>query len=169
MRAAVLILPVLAVCACSTGSDTGFEGTVVFLDQQEPLYGVLSDDGTALEPVNLPPEFAEDGLRVRVEAEFLGQQGRWGELIEIIDIVFSERPPPGDAVVFDGVVTFIDLEGGFFAILGDDGGRYDPIDLPVRLAQEGLRVRVEAHIRRDLASAHMWGELIDIDSIEALP
>jgi len=71
--------------------------------------------------------------------------------------------------VLDGTVRFIDLEGGFFAILGDDGSRYDPLDLPVRFAQDGLRVGVVARIRRDLASAHMWGELIDIDTIELLP
>ncbi|MHC4931669.1 MAG: hypothetical protein ACYTGV_05710 [Planctomycetota bacterium] len=165
---ACLIL-VLASCSVSDTGLSGLQGTVVFLEQEGGLYGLVGDDGTAYEPTNLPPEFSVDGMRVRFDARDVEGSALWGRLIEILEIVRSERPPMGAAVVFDGTVHFIDLEGGFFAILGDDGGRYDPLDLPVRFAQEGLRVRVVARIRRDLASAHMWGELIDIESVELLP
>ncbi|MHC4339418.1 MAG: hypothetical protein ACYSX0_04280, partial [Planctomycetota bacterium] len=164
MRSVSLACLILALASCSV-SDTGLsglQGTVVFLEQEDGLYGLIGDDGGAYEPTNLPPEFLIDGLRVRFEARDAQGSARWGRLIEILEIVRSERPPMGVSVVLDGTVRFIDLEGGFFAILGDDGSRYDPLDLPVRFTQDGLRVRVVARIRRDLASAHMWGELIDI-------
>ena len=171
MRSAAFACLICALAACA-GPDEGMpglRGTVVFLEQEGGLFGVIGDDGIAYEPTNLPPEFSVDGLRIQFDARDVEGNARWGRLIEILEIILSQRPAMGEQVAFEGTVRFIDLEGGFFGILGDDSRRYDPIDLPIRFAQEGLRVRVSAHIRRDLASPHMWGEIIDIDTIEPLP
>lgn len=64
-----------------------------------------------------------------------------------------------------GTVRFIDIEGGFYAIIGDDSTRYDPVNLPAEFRMDGLRVEFAG--RRDLASSsiHMWGILIHIESI----
>ena len=69
MRSVGLACLILALASCGD-SDTGLsglQGTVVFLEREGGLYGLLGDDGGAYEPTNLPPEFTVDGLRVRFE------------------------------------------------------------------------------------------------------
>jgi hypothetical protein len=67
-----------------------------------------------------------------------------------------------------GTVKFINIEGGFYGIIGDNGEHYDPINLSQDFQFDGLRVRFEAKIRNDLFSIHMWGTLIEILKIEKL-
>ncbi len=73
-----------------------------------------------------------------------------------------------DVVSGTGAVRFIDLEGGFYGVIGDDGKNYDPINLGQEFQEDGLRIRFEAKIREDIASTHMWGTLIEITKIEKL-
>jgi len=75
----------------------------------------------------------------------------------------------GNTINVTGTVTHYDLEGGFWAIKGDDGKTYDPVSgLPTEFQQEGLRVRVEAVPRPDMVSIHMVGALVEIKKIEKL-
>jgi lipopolysaccharide export LptBFGC system permease protein LptF len=84
----------------------------------------------------------------------------------------TTKLPEGDddhvAVSFQGTVSYKTFEGGFFAIDGDDGNGYDPINLPDEYAVDGLRVQVSALIRDDLASFHMWGSIVEIVEITGL-
>jgi len=64
-----------------------------------------------------------------------------------------------------GTVVFVGLNGGFFGILGDDGKRYEPINLPSDCEVVGLRVWFKARILQ--RTIHMWG--IPIEIIEIVP
>ncbi|HJU88096.1 MAG TPA: hypothetical protein VJ672_01805 [Gemmatimonadaceae bacterium] len=82
--------------------------------------------------------------------------------------------PDGDVIVVDGtvrgtgVVHFYNLEGGFFAIRGDDNVTYDPMEgMPESFRQDGLRVRFEGKVRDDMASIHMVGRIIELLDIDA--
>jgi hypothetical protein len=79
----------------------------------------------------------------------------------------SEPAPEGEDVIqVSGTVEFISLEGGFYAIRTADGKTYDPINLPQEYHHQGMRVRVKARMRGDVASVHMAGPIIEILSIE---
>lgn len=65
-----------------------------------------------------------------------------------------------------GKITRVQIEGGFWGILGDDGTKYDPINLQEEYKKDGLPVRFEVKIREDLASFHMWGQIVEIVKIE---
>ncbi len=67
-----------------------------------------------------------------------------------------------------GTVVFVDLEGGFYGIVADDGARYNPLNLPAEFQQDGLRVRFRVRIREDAATIQMWGTPVDILQIEPL-
>jgi hypothetical protein len=67
-----------------------------------------------------------------------------------------------------GVIEFIDLEGGFFGIISDDGKRYDPANLPEELKIPGIRVEFEARTQPKSIGFHMWGRKIEILSIERI-
>lgn len=67
-----------------------------------------------------------------------------------------------------GTITHVEVEGGFWGILGDEGVPYRPIDgLPTEFQQEGLRIRAEVK-RAQVMSAYMWGRDVSLISIEAL-
>lgn len=68
----------------------------------------------------------------------------------------------GDRVSGTGTVEWFSLEGGFFALRGDDGKVYDPINLPATYRSAGMRVRFEAKIRSDVGSFHMVGEIVEV-------
>jgi hypothetical protein len=69
-------------------------------------------------------------------------------------------------VTINGVVRHFDLEGGFYAIRGDDGVTYDPSNLADDFRQDGLRVRARARLRPDMGGIHMVGPIVDIIEIE---
>lgn len=67
-----------------------------------------------------------------------------------------------------GTVKYVGLEGGFFGVIGDDGTRYDPINLPASFAVDGLRVKAQIQLRPDSMGFHMWGEMVEIIQIEGV-
>jgi len=79
-------------------------------------------------------------------------------------------PADPNLVTVNGTVRFMTFEGGFWAIRGDDNVTYDPLDgLPLAFQSDGLRVRIEARRRNDMASVHMAGPIVEIISINKLP
>ena len=72
-----------------------------------------------------------------------------------------------DIVSGTGTIIFLDFEGGFWGIVGDDGKHYDPVDLG-QFQVDGLRVWFEAEVLHDVISFHMWGEMASIIHIENL-
>ena len=102
------------------------------------------------------------------------------KLIAVISFVFaffftcsSLANTSGEAnsdadLVFTGTVRYIPLEGGFFGIVSDDGGRYDPSNLKEEFCKDGLRVRVRAKALKDVVGFHMWGSIIEVVEIEKI-
>ncbi len=77
--------------------------------------------------------------------------------------------PSPDIVCVTGTVRYVTIEGGFWAVGGDDGTTYDPLGgLPGPFQHQGLRVRLEARIRPDMAGFHMVGPIVQILKIQAL-
>lgn len=61
-----------------------------------------------------------------------------------------------------GTIEYLDLEGGFYGIIADDGEHYDPINLPVQFQHDGMRVRFKAEIINNQTSTHMWGTIVEV-------
>jgi hypothetical protein len=70
----------------------------------------------------------------------------------------------------NGTVRFFGIEGGFWAVRGDDNVTYDPRGgLPKDFQTDGLRVHLVARELRDAAGIHMAGPIVEIVSIRRLP
>jgi len=67
-----------------------------------------------------------------------------------------------------GTVKYIDLEGGFYALVGEEGEKYDPVNLPSWFEEDGLRVRYIARKCDDCLTFRMWGTPIAIIEIHKL-
>jgi hypothetical protein len=77
----------------------------------------------------------------------------------------GEPSVPADPVVGNtGQVRYLDFEGGFYGIVGDDGGHWLPSNLPAEFRHDHLRVVFEARIT-DLPNTMMWGRTVEIVTI----
>jgi len=66
-----------------------------------------------------------------------------------------------------GTVKFQKLEGGFWSIIGDDGTKYAPVEMPEQLKTEGAKVSVVAANYEGM-TINMWGTAITIHSFHTL-
>lgn len=77
-----------------------------------------------------------------------------------------QRPPVH--VSGFGRVVYLDFEGGFYGILGDNGTCYDPVNLPGEYQVDGLRISFNATVLPEQASFHQWGTVVTIDDISGV-
>ena len=79
----------------------------------------------------------------------------------------APQVPPG-AIQVSGTVRYFTLEGGFWAVRGDDGVTYDPMNgLASEFQRENLRVTLVAKVRTDMGGIHMVGPIVEVISIQA--
>ena len=67
------------------------------------------------------------------------------------------------------VVSYIDLEGGFYGIITDDGERHEPVNLHVDYQVDGLRISYKYKLLQDVGSYRMWGTPVEILEIREQP
>jgi len=77
---------------------------------------------------------------------------------------FSIDNRPDRFVDIIGNVVFVELEGGFFGIIDDDGRHYEPINLPEEFEIDGLRIKFSGRPTPGY-SIYMWGMSIGISVI----
>ena len=88
-------------------------------------------------------------------------------VISLLLPVSSHTGKTTESVTFAGTATFVDLEGGFWGFIADDGTRYLPVNLPADAAlHEGQRVIVTA-VPADVATIQMWGIPVRVVSLVA--
>ena len=64
----------------------------------------------------------------------------------------------------DGVVRYVDLEGGFYSIETSAGRHLNPVNLPVEYRNDRLAVRVRGTVLTDRVSIYP-GEIFEISDI----
>ena len=83
--------------------------------------------------------------------------------------VVSSPVPSSDVVRVNGTVRHLGMEGGFWAVQGDNGTTYDPMGgVPLEFQKDGLRVYIEAKVRSDQAGIHQAGPIVEIITIRRL-
>lgn len=71
----------------------------------------------------------------------------------------------GAEIRLTGKVAQVNIAGGFFGIMGDDGVKYQPTNLPHQYRKDGLVVSFTAVPREDLFTSIMWGKVIEVKSM----
>ena len=67
-----------------------------------------------------------------------------------------------------GTVKYISLEGGFYGIVTDDNKYLDPINLSKEFQKDGMRIFIKYVEKKDMASFHMWGTIVEIVEVHEL-
>jgi inhibitor of cysteine peptidase len=70
--------------------------------------------------------------------------------------------------ISSGTVAYQDLEGGFYGILGDDGQKYDPLNLDPKYQEDGLRVAFHAMEAGGVGTTHLWGTPVTLDFVNEI-
>lgn len=80
-----------------------------------------------------------------------------------------ERTTPDiPRILGTGIVVYEELEGGFFGVISDEGQRFIPRELPDDIRKNGTPVSFSFSLIPDMVSTFMWGEPVEIISIQAL-
>ncbi len=67
-------------------------GTVIFMSFEGGFYGIISDSGDSLYPLNMPQKFKKDGLRIVFRAEPVPDASSviWGKPVELVGINYLD-------------------------------------------------------------------------------
>jgi hypothetical protein len=71
----------------------------------------------------------------------------------------------GTPMTITGTVRRFNLEGGFFAIRGDDSVTYDPTNLPAQFRRDGLAVEAVVRLKKNVLGIRQVGPIVDVERI----
>jgi len=80
-------------------------------------------------------------------------------------LTFSSVYADDKSLTFQGEVVLVEIEGGFYGIVDQNGQKYLPSNLPDVLKQNGLKVRGTAQLKSGKLGFKQWGKMIDIIEI----
>lgn len=80
----------------------------------------------------------------------------------------GDKEKGADILSGTGTINHINLEGGFYGLVADNGRKYLPKDLAREFKVDGLRVRFQVKILTGVATIYMWGTPVEVLSIERL-
>ena len=150
-----------------TEKRLSFNGTIRYVDLENGFFGIYADNGARYLPIILNSSFKTDGLRVNFSAypANLSTIDMWGIPIRLITI--AETGEPLDTTItMTGNVTWVNLGGGFYGIMGNDGNLYIPANLDSQFMKNEFHVNFTAEkISDGLGKSRLWGipvELLDI-------
>lgn len=66
---------------------------------------------------------------------------------------------------FVGTIRKLGLEGGLWALIGDDGQQYHLVDAPAAIRKEGMRVEIKGEIPKG-ASIAMIGSMLRVHTFK---
>tara|TARA_B100001123_G_scaffold451006_1_gene625908 strand:- start:5005 stop:5475 length:471 start_codon:yes stop_codon:yes gene_type:complete len=89
------------------------------------------------------------------------------ELPQVVEEPVAPAEPEPESLTILGFIKYVELEGGFFGIMTEDGAKYFPEYLEPDFKQDGLNVRVVALPQEQILGIQMWGMPIKILKIEA--
>ncbi len=72
------------------------------------------------------------------------------------------QAPHDQSITIVGTIQYVELEGGFFGIVTEEGTKYFPQYLPFDFKVDGLPVRVDAMPEEQAIGIQMWGLPIKI-------
>jgi hypothetical protein len=131
-------------------------------------YTTEDEISEVLKPLNLPWRIlqsvhfiavsADDENDVKVRNILLKQP-----MVESAYVVIETRTK----VNASGTVKYLNMEGGFWGVLGDDKESYDLVNMPNDFKKEGLRIKFSGKPIQ-AASTRMWGTMVNLESIEVI-
>lgn len=81
----------------------------------------------------------------------------------------AARPiAPSNTFHLTGQVYYGNMEGGFYGIIGDDGVKYQPTNLPRKFRKEGLPLKFDGKIKDGIVSTLQWGTIVELSNVSEI-
>lgn len=80
----------------------------------------------------------------------------------------NQQTPSLNSFHLTGQVVSSNIEGGFYGIIGDDGRKYQPTNLPRKFKKDGLTIKFDAKIKDNGMSTFQWGTIVELTNVEEL-
>jgi len=77
----------------------------------------------------------------------------------------AQPTPPPTTFHLTGKVVYSPVEGGFYGILGDDGIKYQPTNLPRKFKKENISLHFDAKRKDGMVSTFQWGTIIELANV----
>ena len=151
-----------------TESRITSNGTIRYLDRGNETFGIFADNHLKYLPLILGPQFRSDGVRVNFSAYPANMTGSPPGVIPVrIATMTSTGEPLDPTITLTGNVTWVNLGGGFYGIMGDDGNLYIPSNLGKEFMRTEFQVNFTAErIHDSLSRSRLWGIPVELLGIE---
>jgi len=80
----------------------------------------------------------------------------------------AAQPTPPTISHLTGQVYYANIEGGFYGIIGDDGIKYQPTNLPRKFKKEGLNLKFDAKLKDNMMSTFQWGTIVELSRVSEI-
>ncbi|MCP3128406.1 hypothetical protein [Shewanella sp. KJ2020] len=74
----------------------------------------------------------------------------------------------GEGIMLQGTVRYMNLEGGFWGIVADNGQKILPKNLPAEYRKDGLRLSFSAQEITGMMTIQQWGTLSSLSEISVI-
>jgi len=81
---------------------------------------------------------------------------------------FSTEQPRVKEISFTATVKYMQMEGGFYGFLTEDGQRWLPMNLKGKFKKNGAVVRVLGHELKNIMTIQQWGKPFSITEIKLI-
>ena len=71
-------------------------------------------------------------------------------------------------MIVKGKVEYVDLSGGFWGLIDQNGQQWRPVHMPAALQHQGLEVQLSCKQSKETISIFMWGTTIEIKEYKIL-
>lgn len=110
--------------------------------------------------------FLTFSLTLLIGCEF-AKETRTGEERERAEYKL-ESPKATEVIEGTGTVRYIQLEGGFWGIISEDGEKYYPLNLPEKFKQDELGIKFKIKVKEGIATTAMWGKPVEVLHMEKI-
>ncbi|BDA62263.1 hypothetical protein K5M76_03110 [Shewanella xiamenensis] len=76
--------------------------------------------------------------------------------------------PKGEGMTLQGTVRYLNLEGGFWGIIADNGQKILPKNLPQEYRKDGIRLSFSAQEITGMMTIQQWGKLSNLSDITVI-
>lgn len=76
--------------------------------------------------------------------------------------------PKGEGMMLQGTVRYLNLEGGFWGIIADNGQKILPKNLPQEYRKDGIRLSFSAQEITGMMTIQQWGKLSNLSDITVI-
>ncbi|MEW6984369.1 hypothetical protein AAD001_17075 [Colwelliaceae bacterium 6471] len=86
---------------------------------------------------------------------------------KLVKVIKSDKELP-ELNWQQGTIRYLNLEGGFYGIITEDGSKLLPMNLKSEYRLDGAVVKVKGQLQKDVLTIQQWGTPFKITEIELL-